>query len=161
MDKERQPKETDAIKHKLESFAALQRKIDNAIKRLESLTLTMDSPSAPNLTGMPSGGGDGSSKTERQVIRKLELEEKIRRMERDERELRHELEELIDLMEKPDEQIVIQMRYLDGVKWWTISTTLFGEEPDYDSYDKRYLKRTFKIHGSALQSLTRIYKSRQ
>ena len=60
MEKGKQPKETDDIKRKLESFAALQRKIDNAIGRLESLTLTMGSPSTPNLTGLPSGGGDGT-----------------------------------------------------------------------------------------------------
>lgn len=156
MEKEKQPKETDAIKHKLESFAALQRKIDNAIGRLESLTLTMGSPSTPNLTGLPSGGGDGTSKTERQVIRKLELEDKIRHMEQDERKLRRELEELIDRMEKPDEQTVIQMRYLDGSRWWPICAALYSNEADYAEKADKYLKRTFKLHGSALQTLARI-----
>lgn len=156
MEKEKQPKETDAIKRKLESFAALQRKIDNAIGRLESLTLTMGSPSTPNLTGLPSGGGDGTSKTERQVIRKLELEDKIRRMEKDERKLRRELEELIDRMEKPDEQTVIQMRYLDGSRWWPICAALYSNEADYAEKADKYLKRTFKLHGSALQTLARI-----
>lgn len=156
MEKEKQPKETDAIKHKLESFAALQRKIDNAIGRLESLTLTMGSPSTPNLTGLPSGGGDGTSKTERQVIRKLELEDKIRHMEQDERKLRRELEELIDRMEKPDEQTVIQMRYLDGSRWWPICAALYSNEADYTEKADKYLKRTFKLHGSALQTLARI-----
>ena len=50
---------------------------------------------------------------------------------------------------------------LDGARWWAISAALFGEEPDYDSYEKRYLKRTFKIHGSALQALARIDKQRK
>ena len=138
MEKGKQPKETDDIKRKLESFAALQRKIDNAIGRLESLTLTMGSPSTPNLTGLPSGGGDGTSKTERQVIRKLELEE------------------LIDRMEKPDEQTVIQMRYLDGSRWWPICAALYSNEADYAEKADKYLKRTFKLHGSALQTLARI-----
>ena len=54
---QQQPKETDAIKHKLESFAELQRKIDNQIERLERLKQTMGSPSSPNLVS----GGGGSS----------------------------------------------------------------------------------------------------
>lgn len=157
MEKEKQPKETDAIRKKLERYAAFQRKIDNQIERLENLTVTMGSPSTPNLTGLPSGGGDGTSKIERQVIKKTELEEKIRRMIQEERELREELELLIDAMKNPDEQTVIEMRYFDRAKWWPICAALYSAEPDYDEKADKYLKRTFKLHGSALQALARIY----
>lgn len=47
MAKEKQPKETDEIKQRLESYAALQRKIDNQIERLENLIATMGSPFHP------------------------------------------------------------------------------------------------------------------
>lgn len=157
MEKEKQPKETDAIREKLERYAAFQRKIDNQIERLENLVATMGSPSTPNLTGLPSGGGDGTSKIERQVIRKTELEEKIRRTIREERELREELEKLIDAMKNPDEQTVIEMRYFDRARWWPICAALYSAEPDYDEKADKYLKRTFKLHGSALQALARIY----
>lgn len=157
MEKEKQPKETDAIRKKLERYAAFQRKIDNQIERLENLTAAMGSPSTPNLTGLPSGGGDGTSKIERQVIKKTELEEKIRRMIQEEQELREELESLIDAMKNPDEQTVIEMRYFDRAKWWPICAALYSAEPDYDEKADKYLKRTFKLHGSALQALARIY----
>ena len=77
----------------------------------------------------------------------------------EERQLRKELEQLIETLKNPDEQTVIEMRYLDGAKWWAISAALYGNEADYDEHEKRYLKRTFKIHGSALQSLARIDKT--
>lgn len=157
MEKKRQPKETDAIREKLERYAAFQRKIDNQIERLENLTATMGSPSTPNLTGLPSGGGDGTSKIERQVLRKTELEGKIRDMIQEERLLRKELETLIDGMKNPDEQTVIEMRYFDRAKWWPICATLYSMEPDYEEKADKYLKRTFKLHGSALQALARIY----
>lgn len=156
MAKEKQPKETDAIKQKLESYATLQRKIDNQIERLENLNATMGSPSNPNLTGLPSGGGDGTSKIERQVAKKDELEKKIRRMIMEERQLRKELEQLIETLKNPDEQTVIEMRYIDRAKWWTVCAALYSTEPDYDEKADKYLKRTFKLHGSALQALARL-----
>ena len=159
MSQTKKPKETDAIKQKLEHYAAFQRRIDNQIERLEYLESVMGAPSSPNLSGEPSGGGDGSSKTERQVLKKLELQQAIRDMIADEAAERKELEGMIEQMERPDEQTVIEMRYLDGAKWWAISAALYGNEADYDEHEKRYLKRTFKIHGSALQSLARIDKA--
>ena len=156
MAKEKQPKETDAIKQKLESYATLQRKIDNQIERLENLNATMGSPSTPNLTGLPSGGGDGTSKIERQVAKKDELEKKIRRMIMEERQLRKELEQLIETLKNPDEQTVIEMRYIDRAKWWTVCAALYSTEPDYEEKADKYLKRTFKLHGSALQALARL-----
>ncbi len=156
MAKEKQPKETDEIKQRLESYATLQRKIDNQIERLENLIATTGSPSTPNLTGLPSGGGDGTSKIERQVARKDELEEKIRRMIKEERQLRGELEQLIEKLKNPDEQTVIEMRYIDQAKWWTVCAALYSTEPDYEEKADKYLKRTFKLHGSALQALARL-----
>ena len=156
MAKEKQPKETDEIKQRLESYAALQRKIDNQIERLENLIATMGSPSTPNLTGLPSGGGDGTSKIERQVAKKDELEAKIRRMVTEERQLRKELEQLIETLKNPDEQTVIEMRYIDQAKWWTVCAALYSTESDYGEKADKYLKRTFKLHGSALQALARL-----
>lgn len=161
METEKQPKETDAIKKKLEAYTVFQRKIDNQVERLSNLIATMGSPSTPNLSGLPSGGGDGTSKIERQVIKKMELEEKIRHMIEDERQQRAELEDMIEEMPKPDEQVVIEMRYLDQSEWWPICEALYSTKDDYAKNADKYLKRTFKLHGSALQALARIYNSRQ
>lgn len=161
MEPRKKAKETDAIKEKLERYKAMPRRIDNLIERLEALNNSMGSPSTPNLTGLPSGGGDGTTKIEREVLRKLELEDRISKLVKDERELRHELETLIERMASPDEQTVIEMRYLDGARWWPICEALYSTEDDYEEKADKYLKRTFKLHGSALQSLARIYKSRQ
>lgn len=155
----KQPKETDAIKKLLETYMHCQRKIDNTEERLAFLEESMISPSSPSLSGMPNGNQDGTSKQEREVIKKLELEEKLRDTYAVENQKREEIEGLIELMEKPDEQTTIEMRYLDRASWRTISAALHGNEPDYDEHENRYLKRTFKIHGSALQSLAKIYNS--
>ena len=64
---------------------------------------------------------------------------------------------MIGLMKKPDEQTIIEMRYFDEASW-TICAVLYGKEDDYETNSQRYLKRAFKIHGSALQTLAKIEK---
>lgn len=157
----KQPKETDEIKKKLKSYTSLQHRIDNQVERLENLEATMGSISSPSFDGISGGSGDGTSKQERQVIRKITLEKQISDLIAAEANNREELELLISEMEKPDEQTVIEMRYLDAANWWTICAALHGNREDYDEHEKRYLKRTFKLHGSALQSLARIYRTKQ
>lgn len=152
------PKETEDVKNYLSSYNALQRKIDMFEERLAFLEYTIGSPSSPNLSGMPSGSRNTTSKQERDVIKKLELEEKIRDLYAAESSLREEIEELLEHLENPFEQVAIQMRYIDGAKWRDVSVVLFGNEPDYDDYEERYLKRTFKYHGSALQRLAKFYQ---
>ena len=144
-------------KERLQHYATFQRRIENKIERLVYLESVMGSPSSPNLTGLPGGSGDGSSKTERQVVQKDELIQAIRDMQQEEYDERMELELLIGKMKNPDEQTVIEMRYFDHARWWAVSAALFGDMEDYEEHEKRYLKRTFKIHGSALQSLAKIY----
>lgn len=156
--KQREPKETDAIKAKLESYAALQRKIDNLIERLDTFTATMGAPSTPNLSGMPSGGGDGTSKIERQVEKKDEMERRLDALIRKEKDLRQELEAMIEKLERPDEQTVLEMHYIDGSRWWPICAALFSKKEDYAEKEESYLRRTFKIHGSALQHIAQIHQ---
>lgn len=155
MSQTKKEKETDAIRKRLEHYTTYQRRIDNLIERLDYLESVMGSVSSPNLSGLPAGG-DGTSKTERQILRKMEIEQQLRDMIDAEAKERRELEGLISYMKNPDEQTVLEMRYLDGAKWWPICDALYSMESDYDQKADKYLKRTFKIHGSALQALAKI-----
>ena len=157
----RKPKETDEIKAFLKKYLNFQKRIDNTEKRLAALELTKYDTAHPNLSGMPGGSGDSGGRQERTYITIEELRQKLGDLNEEENCYREEIEEMVELMEKPDEQTVTEMRYLDKVGWSVISVALFGEEPDYDEYEKRYLKRTFKLHGSALQSLAKIYEARK
>lgn len=149
-------KETDAIKSKLENYSRLQRLIDNQISRLETITARMSSISSPNLSGQSCGNSDNSSKQERLVIRKLELEENVKELIYKETMIRGEISALLEKLENPDERAVIEMRYIDRQSWWSITEMLYGKEPNYSVHKQRYLKRALKIHGYALQSLAGI-----
>ena len=158
---DRQPKATDKIKAYLEAYTSLRNRIDMIEKRKALLELSMGAPSTPNLSGLPGGSCDRSSKQERDYIKKEELEEKLGVLSAEENRLRDEIEAMIERMEKPVEQSVIEMHYLDGMRWKSVSFAIFGEEPDYDAEVQRYLKRTHRIHGTALLTLARLYKGTQ
>lgn len=157
MAEQEKQKGTDKIKKLLASFTKLRKRIDNTEKRLEVLELSVGA-ATPSYSGMPGGGGGKSSAQERYMIKKEEIQEKLENMYAEENRRREEIEALFELMEKPNEQTVMEMHYLDNISWKLISVAIWGEEPDYDENERRYLKRTFKIHGSALQSLARIYE---
>ena len=161
MGQEKKQKETDEIRALLTGFGDFQDKIDLAEGRLEYLEYKSYSPSGSNLSGMPGGTRDGTSKQERDYIRKEEQKEKLEEMYAEESRRREEIEGLIECMKKPKEQTVIEMRYLDRTPWNAINAVLHGDEPDFDEETLRYLKRTFKIHGHALQSLARIYNEQK
>lgn len=153
-----QPRETDEIKAKLRSYGKLQRRLDNQITRLENLMESIDAVGSTNYSGMPAGSHDGTSRAERYVEQKDELEKKIDSMIQEERELKKELEDLIAQLDNPDEQGVLELKYIDGIEWPDVSELLFGSAEDYEDNPERYMKRTFRIHGAALQRLSRIYR---
>lgn len=155
---EKKPKITDAVKKKLESYEAMLKKIHNQTQRLNTLEASMGSASTSNITGMPGGSGNGDSIEERQIIKKEELQYKIKKLKREEQELLDELEAMIEQLQDPDEQTVIEMHYIDLLRWWPICKALYGTKPDYEEKADKYLKKTFKIHGSALLALAKIYK---
>lgn len=155
--KSNQPKETDEIRALLEAYKNLQRRIDNAEERLAFLEESLFSPSSSGLSGMSGGSRDRSSKQERNYIKKEELARKLDEMNAEENRLREEIEGLVELMENPDYQTAIEMRYFDGVSWRTINAALHGGEEDFEAEEERYLKRTHRIHGRALQTLAKIY----
>lgn len=159
--REKRTKETDEIRELLEAYPNFQKRIDNMEERLACLEYSMDSPASSNYSGMPGGKRDGTSKQERDYLKKEELEEKLRNMYAEENRRREEIEGMVELMKNPDEQTVIEMRYLDGATWKEISVAINCGRADYDEHEERYLKRTFKIHGSALQSLARIYNAQK
>ena len=89
--------------------------------------------------------------------KKDELEQKISKLTRQERHLRKELEDMINLLADPDEQGVLEMRYIDTQGWEPIAFSLFGMLDEYEDNPERYMKRTFRVHGEALQHLAAVF----
>lgn len=111
---------------------------------------------SPDFSGMPRGSSDPSkSPMVEAVIRKIELEERIKRKEAEIAADWAELEPFIEQLQ-PIETLVVNLRYYYGAEWDEIHFQLFGKRHDYVDEIDRYQNRTFKIHGRALLALAEM-----
>ena len=60
------------------------------------------------------------------------------------------------ILEPPDDRLVIQLRNFDRADWRNIAAALFGERDDYEEKFDAYMRRTWRIHGSALVELAKL-----
>lgn len=152
---------TQEIKERLGKYTAMLRDIDNQITRLERMESTMTSPKAQRLDGMPHSGSAVGDRIAELIGRKEELESSIREKIAEERQEHAILAAMVGEMKKPDERLVIQLRYFDRVSWPDTAETLFGDREDYvEKYDA-YMRRTLRIHGTALVELAELNKDTQ
>lgn len=147
---------TKGIKERLAAYTAMLRRIDNQIERVERMEATMTSPKAQRLDGMPHTGGVAGDRMADMVVRKEELEAKVREAIAEERAEHALLDVMAEALPKPDETAVIQLRYFDRMSWPDVTDALFGDRPDYlDKYES-YMRRTLRIHGAALVGLAKL-----
>lgn len=59
----------------------------------------------------------------------------------------------MQLLEEPNERQVIRLRYIDGFTWTDVCRGLFGRRKDYEERLDTFERRTYKIHGKALENL--------
>jgi hypothetical protein len=90
------------------------------------------------------------------VARKIELEETIKKAIEEERKEREAIEIMVQQIKKPDERAVIRLRYFDRAEWPEICKILFGESEDFDVNTDNYMRKTFRIHVTALISLAEV-----
>lgn len=112
---------------------------------------------AVSFDGMPSGkGGDNGGPTERQVLRKIALEEKLKKREAELEADWRKLEPLMSVL-SPTEALVIKMRYDYAEEWSEICRRIYGKNSDFKSERDGYYNRVFKVHGRALLALATIF----
>ena len=111
---------------------------------------------SPNSDGMPKRPGDPRrSPMVEAVIRKMELEERVKKKEAEIAADWAELEPFIEQLQ-PIETLVMNLRYYYGAEWEDVCFNLYGKRRDYTIEVDRYMNRTFKIHGRALLTLSSL-----
>lgn len=148
-------KKTQAIKERLNAHRELLEKLATLKQELEFAEESFGSPRAIDYSGMPHGSGDGTSQTERVVLRKIALEEKVAQKEREIADNWAALEPYVESL-APAETLVINLRYYYGAEWKEINQRLYGKRKDFDEEVDKYMDKVFKTHGRALLNLAEI-----
>lgn len=63
---------------------------------------------------------------------------------------------IIDKLQRVDERQVLMARYMDGQPWQIIAAALFDDFIENEDKQQNYLRRVFRLHGSALTHANRI-----
>lgn len=107
---------------------------------------------------MPRGSNVKDSRLERQVLRKVDLEERIAKREKELTcEWQSEIEPMLDFL-NPTEALVIRLRYFHAAEWADICRQVYGKQDDYKDDPERCMNRTYKLHGKALLALAEHYQ---
>ena len=149
-------KKTQAIKERLNAHREMLEKLATLKQELEFAEESYGSTRAIDYSGMPRGGGDGTSQTERVVLRKIALEEKVRQKEKEIADDWATLETYVEQL-APAETLVINLRYYYGAEWREICQRIYGKHDDYELEADQYMDKMFRTHGRALLNLAELY----
>ena len=120
----------------------LEDRINASIAELEKLKQTTAAVSSPNLKEQVMTSRNTDAPFERKYIRLVEMQEKINANIERFIELKEEIRDVIDQVDDPDEQVVLQYRYLLNMPMREIAKTLFISEAT-----------VYRWHASALQHI--------
>lgn len=147
--------DVEAVKQRLTEYAENERDIDNQIERLERLTARMVGVGAQVLTDMPKAPSVTNDRMADLLGQKEELEAAIRTAAAEQSKERQKIEMILKHMRNPDERAVIRMRYFDRSSWPEVRDMMFGAKDDFLEKQDTYLRRTHRIHGSALVNMAK------
>lgn len=125
----------------------LDKMIDTKIRHKESLEALAERVSVDFSREKVSGGTGSISPMEDAVVKLIDLSYEINDDIDKLVDLKREILETISLVEDYRYRSVLEMRYINGLKWDDIVK--------YSGYDRRYL---LKLHGKALIEIEKIIK---
>lgn len=112
------------------------RRIDEAMERLERMRAKLEAGRMSNLTGMPRGGAVDWTETADRVI---ELERRVNARIREMVRHKQAAMDAIDAVEESRLREVLELYYLDGYTWEQVADTM--------GLDARWV---YRLHGKAL-----------
>lgn len=112
------------------------RRIDEAMERLERMRAKLEAGRMSNLTGMPRGGAVDWTETADRVI---ELEKRVNARIREMVRHKQAAMDAIDAVEESRLREVLELYYIDGLTWDKVAETM--------QLDRRWVTR---LHGKAL-----------
>lgn len=148
--------DTDAVKYRLIEYRERAKDIESQTERLDRLEMKILSIGSPTLSDMPKSPSPPQDRTTALIADKIDLENDIRQAIAEQRREKKAIEVILRKLRHSEERAVIRMRYFDGASWNDVVDMLFGDKDDFLGKEDTYLRRTHKIHGSALLNMAII-----
>lgn len=148
--------DVDSVKNRLNAYRDKEREIDVKVERLETLISKMKSIGSPGTSDMPKAAGAGNDRMARDLEHKEDLENAIHEAIMSQKAEMKAIELELKQLKASDEKEVIRARYFDCNGWSDVTKIMFGMKADFDKKQDSYLRRVFKIHGSALLHIAMI-----
>jgi len=148
--------DTDAVKYRLIEYRERAKDIESQTERLDRLEMKILSIGSPTLSDMPKSPSPPQDRTTALIADKIDLENDIRQAIAEQRREKEAIEVILRKLRHSEERAVIRMRYFDGASWNDVVDMLFGGKDDFLGKEDTYLRRTHKIHGSALLNMAII-----
>ncbi|MBQ3407219.1 MAG: hypothetical protein IJH11_08255 [Lachnospiraceae bacterium] len=152
-----------SVEDLLDYYVRLAKKLRHQEERLVRILDKMESPSSPNISGMPSSSQPDTSRFDGLLVKKSEMEKRIADLDNEMDETESEIEDLIDQLQDPDESALIQAKYIDSVEipelkqWSELCKMLYGNRDDYEEAFENYRQRANRLWKRALRHLDAIY----
>lgn len=141
------------IKDRLREYREAEKEIENQTERLERLVSKMEGIGAKEITDMPRSPSPPTDRISSFMNQKIEIEECIAEDVAALDAERKAIESILKHLQRADERAVIRFRYLMGLDWYEVADAMYGGRTDYLDKEESYLKRVFRLHGSALLSI--------
>ena len=123
----------------LRAVRTIDRRVDEAIERVERLQARLESGRMSRITGMPRGGGSDWTETADRVI---ELEQRVNARVREMVRLKQIAQDAIDRIEEARLRELLELYYIDGMTWEQVARRMHYSEV-----------QVWRLHGRALQQI--------
>ena len=153
--------QSDAVKSWLQAYRANEAHIDKQLERLRTLKARMMSVGAQKLTDMPRAPSAPKDALADYVIQVESLEKSIRHDVEVQEECRSVITAMIGDLEKPEERIIIERRYLYGVEWSDVLSELCRMDAKGAQNIDTIKRRMYRMHEDALKKIAKGWDRRE
>ena len=147
--------QADSVKEWLQAYRSNEERIDKQLDRLRTLKARMMSVGAQELSDMPRPPSAPKDRMSEYVIQVESLELSIQNDVAVQEQSRKVIYDLISQLDKPEERLIIQNRYLYGMEWSEVMDSLYRSDAKYAQKMEAYRRRMYRVHEDALEKMAK------